>query len=436
MVEPRGTETEMSMKNKSPDRIPPAEPQPCGASPAARSSRSLNPGWDSRAPKQFGGAIERSFTTVIAAVFAACLLAGCSSQTDSNPATSSITASNVTLTAAQRQNIHLYTVEPSKFHKTVDTTATVDFDNDQATTVLAPMSGPVSRLLVSLGAQVQAEQPLAEVDSPDFATAVSAYRKALATAKITRLLAEQDQRLIGQNGVTQREAEQAKTDAANAEADVEAALQELVSLKVDPETIKAIQAGKPIAPVPAIIRSPVAGTVVERLITPGELLEGGTTPCFTVADSSRVWVMAHLFGSDLGSISLGDPAEVLTGTAGEHFTGTVSNISALVDPDTRSVAVRVVVANPGGVLKKEMYVRVLIHSRQESAGLLVPVSGILRNEENLPFVYAVQPDGSFGRQRVTLGYREGDQYDITTGLKAGDRVVVEGGLFVQFLQNQ
>ena len=222
--------------------------------------------------------------TIISAAFGACLLAGCSSQTDSNPATSSLTASNVTLTAAQRQNIHFYTVEPSKFHKTVDTTATVDFDNDQATTILAPMSGPVSRLLVSLGAQVQAEQPLAEVDSPDFATAVSAYRKALATAKITRLLAEQDQQLIGQNGVTQREAEQAKTDAANAEADVEAALQELVSLKVDPETIKAIQAGKPIVPVPAIIRSPVAGTVVERLITPGELLEGGTTPCFTVAD--------------------------------------------------------------------------------------------------------------------------------------------------------
>ena len=100
------------------------------------------------------------------------------------------------------------------------------------------------------------------------------------------------------------------------------------------------------------------------------------------------------------------------------------------------MAVRVVVENPGGVLKKEMYVRVLIHSRQETAGLLVPVSGILRNEENLPFVYVVQPDGSFGRQRVTLGYREGDRYDITSGLKAGDRIVVEGGLFVQFLQNQ
>jgi cobalt-zinc-cadmium efflux system membrane fusion protein len=274
------------------------------------------------------------------------------------------------------------------------------------------------------------------VDSPDFASAVSAYRKALATAKTTRQLAEMDQQLIGQRGVTLREAEQAKTDAANAEADAEAALQQLVSLKVAPETIKAIQAGKPVSRVPGLIRSPIAGTVVERLITPGELLESGTTPCFTVADLSRVWVMAHLFSTDLGSVSLGDPAEVLTGKAAEHFSGTVGNISALVDPDTRSVAVRVVVENPDGGLKKQMYVRVLIHSRAESDGLLVPVSGILRDEENLPFVYVAQPDGSFGRRRVTLGYREGDQYDITSGLKAGDRLVVEGGLFVQFLQNQ
>jgi cobalt-zinc-cadmium efflux system membrane fusion protein len=391
---------------------------------------------NSCAPKRFRTAGERNPATVIAAALAACVLAGCSSRTDSNPVTASVTASNITLTGVQRQNIHLYTVAPSRFRKTVDTTGTVDFDNDQASTILAPMSGPVARLLVSLGQQVAAEQTLAEVDSPDFASAISAYRKALATAKITRQLAEMDQQLVEHHGITLREAEQAKIDAANAEADSEAALQELVSLKVAPETIKGIQEGKAMSRVPGLIRSPLAGTVVERLVRPGELLEAGTTPCFTVADLSRVWVMAHLFGADLGSVSIGDPAEVLTGTASEHFSGTVGNISALVDPDTRSVAVRVVVENPGGLLKKQTYVHVLIHSRQESAGLLAPVSGILRNEENLPFVYVAQPDGSFGRQRVTLGYREGDRYDITAGLKAGDRIVVEGGLFVQFLQNQ
>ena len=387
-------------------------------------------------PLRLWESLASRFATGLAAALATLLLAGCSPHTDTNTEPSSITASNVTLTAAQQQNIHLSTVELSRFHKTVDTTGTVNFDNDHATIILAPMSGPVSRLLVSLGEQVKAGQPLAEVDSPDFATAISTYRKALATAKITRQLAEQDQQLVEHHGVSLREAEQAKIDATNAEADSEAALQQLIALKVDADTLQAIKDGKATSPAKAIIRSPIDGTVVDRAITPGELLQAGTSQCFTVADLSRVWVMANLFGADLGSIKLGDPAEVLTGTPSGNFSGAVENISAVMDPDTRSVAVRVVANNPGGALKNQMYVRVLIHSQNDTPGLLVPVSAILRDEENLPFVYVAQPDGSYARQPVTLGYRDENQYDIPSGLTAGQRIVVDGGLFVQFLQNQ
>ena len=64
------------------------------------------------------------------------------------------------------------------------------------------------------------------------------------------------------------------------------------------------------------------------------------------------------------------------------------------------------------------------------------MSAILRDDENLPFVYVVQPDGSFARAHVTLGYRDGDRYEITAGLNAGDQIVVDGALFVQFMQSQ
>ena len=361
---------------------------------------------------------------------------GCSSKVDSNPEPSAETANNVTLTAAQQQNVHLYTVEPSKFRKTIDTTGAVDFDNDQATSVLAPFSGPVSRLLVSLGDQVKKGDPLALVDSPDFATAISTYGKALATARTDRRLADLDKDLVQHHGVAQREAEQAETEAANAEADRDAALQALVSLQVDPQTIKDIQKGRPISHPGAIIRSPIAGTVVEKLITPGELLQAGTTPCFTVADLSRVWVTAQVFGSDLASVSRGDPVEVVTGVVSKNFSGTVDNISALVDPDTRSVGVRAVVENPGDLLKKQMYVRVLIQVGKEGTGLMAPVSAILRDDEKLPYVYIALPHSSFARQHVTLGYRARDQYEIVAGLQAGNKIVVEGGIFVQFMQNQ
>jgi cobalt-zinc-cadmium efflux system membrane fusion protein len=188
------------------------------------------------------------------------------------------------------------------------------------------------------------------------------------------------------------------------------------------------------ARVEGMIRSPLSGTVVERLITPGQLLQAGTTAAFTVADLSRVWVMAQVFEADLGAVGIGDSATVATGSG--TFAGTVTNITPQVDADTRSMKVRVAVANPGGRLKRQMYVHVLIQSRQESTGLLIPVSGVLRDDENLPFVYVTQADGSFARRHMTLGARIGDRYQITEGLKAGDQIVVDGGLFVQFLQNQ
>jgi membrane fusion protein, heavy metal efflux system len=347
-----------------------------------------------------------------------------------------VAPANLTLTPEQRQHISLVTVAPSTFRRTIETTGVVDFDGDQATSLLAPFSGPVTRLLVSVGAQVKKGQILAEVASPDFATAISTYRKAIATAQTARRLADLDKDLAQHQGVPQREADQAETDAMNAEADRDAALQALVSLDVAPQAIASIQQGRPAGPIEGLIRAPISGTVVERLITPGQLLQAGTTPCFTIADLSRVWVMAQIFNTDVASVAVGDTADVTTGASSTMLTGTVDNISAQVDPNTRSVAVRVAARNPSDVLKKQMYVRVLIHPRQQSTGLLVPDSAILRDDENLPFVYLARANGSFARQHVTLGYRDANRYEIAQGLKAGDRVVVEGGIFVQFMENQ
>lgn len=373
-----------------------------------------------------------------AAMIAILACAGCSAPGDDSVApVAPASASNVTMTPAQRQHIRLHTVAPSTFSKTVETTGIVDFDNDRATAVLAPFSGPVTRLLVSPGDKVQKGQVLAVVDSPDFAEAISTYRKALVTARNARRLADMDKDLVQHDGVAPREEQQAQTDAANAEADRDAAMQALAALGVDAPTIRRIQAGQPVSRIEGGIRAPVAGTVVEKSITPGQLLQAGSTPCFIVADLSRVWVMAQLSGSELASVSVGDPAEVLIGTSAKNnLRGTVANVSAQVNADTRAVAARVVVDNPDGVLKKQMYVSVRIHSRTRSTGLLVPVSAVLRDDENLPFVYLAQRDGSFVRRHVTLGYRDGDRYAIADGLAAGEQIVVDGGIFVQFMQSQ
>ncbi|MDE3071667.1 MAG: efflux RND transporter periplasmic adaptor subunit [Pseudomonadota bacterium] len=374
-----------------------------------------------------------------ASVFALAALAalsGCSSQSGQPAQAVAGRPHDVTLTAAQLQQLRLQTVAASSFHRAIETTGVVDFDNDQATSVLAPFSGPVSRLLVSPGDKVRKGQPLALVESPDFAAAVNGYRKALVAARNARRLADADRDLAQHQGVSRREAEQAQTDAVGAEADRDAALQALVALDVDAGTIKAIQAGRPVTGAQGVIRAPIAGTVVEKLITPGQLLQAGSTPCFTVADLSRVWVMAQVSAAELADVGVGDTALVEDGMAGAKLPGTVQNIAAEVDPDTRAVVARVVVNNPQGLLRKQMYVRVRIQSRKASHGLLIPVSSMLRDDENLPFVYLRQHDGSFARRNVTLGPRIGDQYEVDAGLAPGDRVVVDGGIFVQFMQNQ
>jgi cobalt-zinc-cadmium efflux system membrane fusion protein len=366
----------------------------------------------------------------VIALGALLLIAGCDQKSSSPPPQ----GANVTLTRAQLARIQLYTVQQGQYRREVDSNGTVDFDNNQATQVLAPFGGMVSRLIVEQGAEVKKGDALAAVLSPDFSAAVSAYRKALVSAETLRKLADLDKDLLAHQGVSQKEANQAESDATGAEADRDAALLALRALNVDPKVIADTQAGKPTARVEGLIRSPLPGTVVEKLVSPGQTLQANITPVFTVADLSKVWVIAHVFDSDISSVHQADRAQVTVN--GRTVNGVVDNVGAEVDPNTRSVAVRIVVDNPRDFLKRQMYVPVKILSAQAVKGILAPVSAILRDEENLPFVYIAQPDGSFARRRVTLGYRGGDRYDIPEGLRPGERVVADGGIFVQFMQQQ
>ena len=363
-------------------------------------------------------------------------LAGCSSKSDTQAAAAADTPHDVTLTAAQRQHIHFLTVARSSFHRSVETSGVVDFDHDRATQVLAPFSGPVTEALVSEGEKVKQGQSLARVDSPDFAAAASAYRKALAAAHAADQVAATDRDLFAHQAISRRENAQAQSDAIGADADRDAALQALIALHVDQQTIAAIREGKPEAHSQGVIRAPIAGTVVEKLVAPGQLLAAGSTPCFTIADTSKMWVMAQLFGDDLAAVKNGDSATVDTGADGAEMPGKVTNVGAVVDPDTRSVGARVVVDNSGGALRRQMYVRVQIQSSTAQEGLLVPVSAVLRNDENLPFVYVTDSGGGYAQRPVTLGTRVGDRFVISAGIHTGDKVVVDGAIFLRFIQTQ
>lgn len=352
----------------------------------------------------------------------ACVISASCARKDSEAAPADTTAQAL-------RGVRTEPVTLSAFQRTVDATGTVAFNQNLSTQVLSPISGPVSRILVTVGDRVNPSQAMATVSSPDFAADVSALRKADATARNTQRIADLDAQLFKNDAIARRDYEQAQTDAINAAADRDAAIQQLRALGVDDKTIAAIREGQGVPNLGGVIRSPIHGTVVEKLVSPGQLLQT-STPCFTVADLSNVWVFANVFETDLPSVHIGDSADVVTGN-GPPLPGRVDYIAALVDPNTRAVSVRLEVRNPGEVLKRDMYVRVAIHAHAPARGILVPVSAILRDDQNVPFVFVKRADGTFSRQQVQVGLRIGDRQEVTAGLTPGQSIVVEGGLFLQ-----
>jgi cobalt-zinc-cadmium efflux system membrane fusion protein len=373
---------------------------------------------------------------------AALAAAACSSKARTSGGTSAADSvadpkrAPMVLTADEREHLKIVPVATVTYRPTVQATGTVAFDGDLSTSVLAPISGPVVRVLAEVGTVVKKGDPLAILSSPDFAAAVADYRKAQAAAVQTQKVAELNAELFKADGIARRDYEQSVVDAESAAADRDAALQQLKALGVDSATIAGLKEGKQSGPLQAYIRSPLDGTVVEKLINPGQLLEAGATPCFTVADLSRMWVLANVFESDLALVARGDHAQITGAALPQPINGVADYVAALVDPNTRATTVRIDAPNPGRVLRKDMYVQVAIQSRRTVTGVLVPVSAVLRDDDNLPFVFVEGPPGSFSRRAITLGNRVGDRYDVREGLKDGERVIAEGGLFLEFAQNQ
>ena len=354
----------------------------------------------------------------------------------SNESTVAAKPGTFKVTDAQRAKLQIVTLASVKFHPTLEATGTVAFNGDRSTSVLSPISGPVARIVTTLGASVVAGQTLATVSSPDFATAVATYRKAEEMVRNTNRILTLDEKLFANDALAHSELDQARTDASAALADRDAAVASMRSLGVDNATINAIRDGKQASPVEGAVRAPIPGIVVEKLINPGQLLQAGMTAAFTVADLSTMWIFASVYGADVSAVSAGQSAEIIADGSAKPVSARVDYVAPIVDPGTKATSVRLIAGNGSQLLKRDMFVRIRIFSTKERNGLLVPAAAVLRDEDNLPFVFLANADGSFSRRRVTLGARVGEKYEITAGLTAGDKVLADGALFVQFAENQ
>ncbi len=340
------------------------------------------------------------------------------------------------VTDAQRARLQVVTVERTTFRLLLNATGTVAFNGDHSTSVIAPISGPVVRVLAQLGARVSARQTLATVSSPDFATDVAGYRKAEQMAQNTKRIFDRNAQLFANDALARSDLDQSRTEYASAQADRDAAAQQLRAIGIDEATITAIHDGKQLTAIEGAIRAPISGVVVERLITPGQLLAAGSTPAFTLADLSTMWVLASVYGDDIGAVHKGDAVDVIVDASSTPVQGHVAFIAPIVDPGTRATTVRVLVANGAQLLRRDMFVKVRFHASATRTGIVVPAAALLRDEDNLPYVFLLNADGTFARRRVTLGTELESGFEITAGLVPGDKLLTNGALFVQFAEHQ
>jgi cobalt-zinc-cadmium efflux system membrane fusion protein len=352
--------------------------------------------------------------------------------TPAEPSASATEAALFQVPQNQMEHLKIVEVRKSAWSTAVHTTGTVDWDADHTTQAITQVSGPITKLLVDTGTRVAVDQPLLYVSSPDVANAISTYRKARNHLDYAKRTLDRNQDLLDHKIIAQKDLEAAQQDYNDAGSDVENSLQALRIFGVTQQEVDDAQRqGVAINPQLAV-RSPIAGVIVQKLVSPGLVIQAGMTACFTISDVSTVWVEGHIYDRDLDSIHVGDTVEESNSSVKETFRGVVSYIGALVDPTTRTTPVRIVTQNPQGLLKKDMFVDTVIRTKSGRSLLAVPTSAILRNDENLPFVYVEASPGQFGQRLVNVGAQQGDETEIVGGLKEGEKLIAEGSVFLQF----
>ena len=328
----------------------------------------------------------------------------------------------------QVQHLQLYTVKPVDMKRVLRLTGAVAYNAFATTPVISSVGGPVARIVVAPGVHVKRGEPMLYVSSPDFAQLRATYIKARDAFNVANQNYARAEDLYAHHAIAQADLLTAESTKAQAEADLQTAEQSLRVLGItDPE--KALKASAtPELPLIA----PISGEVVDQEAAPGQLLQAGQTQCFTISDLSTVWVLVNVYQQDLAYIKSGDPVTIHTDAYGQDFQGKISFIAAAVDPTSRTLQARIVTQNPGEKLKKDMYVTAIVVAGTINNALTVPDAAVLRNAENQPYVYVAAGDGKFAQRNVATGTSSDGRTEITSGLRAGDKVVGEGALFLQF----
>jgi cobalt-zinc-cadmium efflux system membrane fusion protein len=360
-------------------------------------------------------------------------LAGCgesksTATADSNSARSSDNAELFTIPQEQMAHVQVLTVQPITLTRSLRLTGAVAYNSFRTTPVITQVSGPVAKVVVVPGQKVQRGEPMLYVASPDYSQLRTNYLKAKDAYALAQKAYARARDLYEHKAIAEQNLEQAESAEVQAGGDLAAAQAALKVMGItDPD---ALVKAPPSFEVP--VRAPISGEVVEQDVSAGQLIQPGSTQCFMISDTSSVWVLVNVYQKDLPYVRAGDTVTIQTDTYPDIFHGRISYVAAALDPSTRTLQARIETSNPGEKLKKDMFVMTNVNAGTIPNAIALPDAAVLRDSENQPFVYAAVSSNQFGRRAVTLGESLNGQTQITSGLKAGDQVIGNGSLFLQF----
>ena len=303
---------------------------------------------------------------------------------------------------------------------TLELPAQVEADPAQTINVLAPVAGKVIELKVGLGDQVKKGQLLLVMSSGDFAQAASDRQKASDALQLAKKVLDRQRGVQDAGAGAIKDLEQAESTYAQAQSEFSRADTRLKTLG----NVNADSSGRRLNVV-----APTSGSITALSIGVGQNANDLTATLMTIANLDKVWITANVPENMLSSVKKGQPASIrLPAYPDSKFHGNVAFVSDVLQPDTRRALVRISMPNADGKFKPNMFANALFAVAQNSSPV-VPTSALLMNNDDTTVFVEVSP-WNFVRRKVITGFEENGSIRIQSGLNAGDRVVISGGVLL------
>lgn len=286
-----------------------------------------------------------------------------------------------------------------------------------------PVPARAMRLLAAPGDIVREGQPLLELQSPELGRARAGHTSAEARLALAERALARKRELAAERIAPVREVQEAEAAVAEAQADLRSAAAELTSLGVD--------AGSRQESALFVLRSPVTGTVLERTVSRGQMLDPAT-PAFRIANLSTVWLTAHAFERDAVRITKGARVRItFSALPGRDFSGTVALVGGEVSQESRTIPVRIDVANPTGVLRPGMSASAALPVGESSQQVIsVPVAAVQR-VRGAWCVFLPKAGGTFEIRTIGRGRDLGSEVEVLSGLTPGETIIVDGAFLLK-----